>query len=265
MADEASKREEDRINRTLNNIGRRGAPRPVSWNVPQTAGLNTAGGVGSIGRHSNVSAIKSIQEQIREEERRQQALQAQQQQHQQQQQQPHHDQPQQTPTPQYTGGSVLGDVEDDAAKERRMKLEEERLERWMKRGDSRFDEISSRGRSISIDSASDHLRAASSAFSTSKLTDLAMKFQDQVYQASKALRAKKPDDVVKHSFQAAITAKAIAELLSDDQEILSFARALEAGIAPMRTSVDSGGDAQQYFAEVAGYLGQLFISTIGAI
>jgi len=265
MADEATKREEDRINRTLNNIGKR-TTRPVSWNVAATPGLN--GTVGSIGRNTNSAAIKTIQEQIREEERRQQALQQQQQQ---QQQPPQQGQQQQqvAPSRQYTPSPTLGEAEDDSEKDRKMRQEEERLERWMKKGDSRFDENRGgdpRKRAISMDSAADHMSAASTALSTtSKLTDLAVKFQDQVYQASKALRQKKSEDVVKYSFNAAITAKAIAETLEDDQEIFGNARALEAGVSTMRTSVDSGGDGQQCYAEVTGYLGQLFISTIGAI
>lgn len=273
MADDSSKREEDRINRTLNNIGRRG-PRPTSWNVAQAPSLS--GPVGSIGRNTNAAAVKSIQEQIREEERRQHALQAQ---HFSHSPQPFSPQPSSpspppqavpqsvSPTPAFNGGSALGDTEDD----RKMKLEEERLERWMKKGDSRFEEnrggFDPRQRSISVDSsfAADQVAAASDAFATTKLHGLAVKFQDQVYQASKALRHKKSEDVVKHSFNAAITAKAIAETLSDDEDIYSYARALEAGVSTMRTSVDSGGDGLQYYNEVAGYLGQLFISTIGVI
>jgi hypothetical protein len=98
MADEQTKREEDRINRTLNNIGKRSA-RPMSWNVTGIIKIQRLGmqivscywtlmhdkappanlhGVGSIGRNTNATAIKTIQEQIREEERKQQALNAQQ-------------------------------------------------------------------------------------------------------------------------------------------------------------------------------------------
>jgi len=260
MTDDFSKREEDRINRTLNNIGRRGA-RPVSWNVAQAPSLS--GPVGSIGRNTNAAAIKSIQENIREEERRQ-ALQG----HNSQPAQPQAQSQSHPQQPAQTSQSALGDVEDEAGKDRKMRLEEERLERWMKKGDSRFEENKvndPRKRSISIDSAAEHLNAASSAFSLTRTQELATKFQEQVYQASKALRIKKSDDVVKYSFNAAITAKAIAETLSDDTEIFSHARALEAGVSTMRTSVDSGGDGQQHYSEVSAYLGQLFICTIGAV
>jgi len=256
MADEQTKREEDRINRTLNNIGKRSA-RPMSWNV--TAPPANLHGVGSIGRNTNATAIKTIQEQIREEERKQQALNA---------QQAHASAQQATYAPHHTDSSFGGDhVEDESEKDRKLRLEEDRLERWMKKGDSRFEEnkVNPRNRSISVDSAADHLAAASTAFSNTKLTDLAVKFQDHVYQASKALRNKKSEDVVKHSFNAAITAKAIAETQSDDTEILGYARALEAGVNTMRTNVDSGGDGLQFYSELAGYLGQLFISTIGTI
>lgn len=63
--------------------------------------------MGSIGRNTNASAIKTIQDQIRDEERRQQALQAQQHQHQPPQPAQEHHQSAQEP-PHLYGGSVLG-------------------------------------------------------------------------------------------------------------------------------------------------------------
>jgi len=261
--DELSKREEDRINRTLNNVGRRG-PRPVSWNVPQTQSL--AGPLGSIGRKDGAAGLKTIQEQIREEERRQQA----------QAQQAQLDKAQHAPSPtpssqqtNFNGAAALGGVEDEAEKDRKMRVEEERLERWMRKGDTRFDENKSsdpRRRSISIDSYGfpEHLAAANTAATAgSKIAELAVKFQDQIYQASKAIRQKKTDEVVKHGFSVSITAKAIADNFSNDAEIFGHAKLLEEAVSLLRA--DSTIEANHNYDDVANSLGRIFISTIGLL
>jgi len=259
--DELTKREEERINRTLNNVGRRA--RPVSWNVPQ-AQLLAGGPLGSIGR-SQASTIKSLQEQIREDERKQTPSPS-----------PPSPSPSPSPSPtpqHYNGASQFTTLEEDTAeKDRKLKLEEERLERWMNKGDSRFSANASkletdniktteRKRAISIDSASEHLSAASAARAgLSGVNELVARLQDQLFLASKAYRQKKVDDVVKNSFNVALIAKSIAETLSNDAEILQHANILESTVASLRVS-----ESPEHLNEVAANLGLLFVHVLGVL
>lgn len=293
--DEASKKEEERLNRTLNNIGRRGAgapaSRPTTWHVSQPTGLKGGARGGSIGKNSGIAGLQALQDQIREEERRQEeekrlAQQAAQHVH------PGHPQyvappPQSgpSPPPQVSHSSSIGssvvqsnllgeELTPDAEKERKMRQEEERLERWMRKGGSRFETTDRTEKRRSVESIfnsstspepQQQYRSTPSPASSASLSSLSAKFQESIVQASKALRQRRSEDLVKQCFTTVTTAKAIAEALSDDSEISSFAKALEAGASLLRTNLDSGGDGQKHYQEISSYLGQLYISTIGAV
>lgn len=266
--EELSKREEDRINRTLSNIGKR-PTRPVSWNVPQNPVL-AGGPLGSIGRREAVG-VKFIQEQIREEERRQATV-SQAQQHPHLISPPHHPQQQQqyTQPPQqpYHSSEI---VEDDAEKERKLKVEEERLSRWMRKGDIRFEEnktgSDARARASSVDSFAfpvpDHSTAAVGI--NSKLASTTSKFQEQVHLAAKAIRQRKHDEVVMYSLSVTAIATTIASANSADAEILGHVRTLELAASTLRNTIDTGGDPENNYAEVATLLGLLTISAFGVL
>jgi len=253
--DESAKREEDRINRTLNNAGRRGA-RPVSWNVPSSNSQSNPGNKGD--------ALSKLQEQLKEDERKrqlQQLLQQEQQLHQQQLQQ-------QQSSEQNSNGHISSHLASDppkastpekefldADKDKRNRQEEERLERWLRKGGTRFE---------GSGATSPDFRHPARSPSPS-LSGLGIKFQDQIVHASKSLRLRKSDDLARWCFTAASTAKSIAELVSEEGDILNYVKALEGGASSLRANLDSGGDGTQFFYEISGYLGQLYIATIGAV
>jgi hypothetical protein len=138
----------------------------------------------------------------------------------------------------------------DQEKDKKAKLEEERLERWMRKGGTRVDGTTS---------------PDPRSFSPSPNPSATLpRFQDGITSASRALRSKKSEDVAKWSLAAATYGRSIGEALNDD-EIRSFSRALESAIVGLRTSLDDGGDGFEHYHEVSTVLGQLYVSVIGAL
>jgi len=286
MADDSLKREEERINRALNNIGRRGSlttSRPGSWTngAPQSPSLSS-----SPSSH-NRDALRALQEQIKEEDRKnQQAAQA----AHQQQAETHHPAAQQGNghTNNVTTSGELRLQSVSAAKEMydekdKKSREEERIERIMRRGPT----IDDRDRRRSFDGAISpgpesrpyrsqqplsprSVENSMAAFArrgtpSPNPSALGPKFQEQILNAAKALRQKRSEELVKWSFAVAATARSIAEGLMDGTDILGYSRALEAGANSLRSNLDSGGDGSQYFYEISGYLGQIYIATIAVV
>jgi len=272
--DESLKREEERIARTLSNAGRRGSlttNRPGSWHVP------TSGGAYSPSREG----LRALQEQIKEDERKQ----------------PNGNanargrspspslspsptpsispapsiSPSPSPTPPTNAFTTSGELrvqsvfgDDKDAKDKKNRQEEERLERIMQRRGT-FEE---RDRRRSLDGLATATPPPDNAVLLRRSTpspnpaSLGPKFQEQIICAAKALRQKKAEELVRWSFAVAATARSIAEGVLEGIDILNYSRALEAGANSLRTNLDGGGDGSQYFYEIAGYLGQIYIVTI---
>jgi len=153
----------------------------------------------------------------------------------------------------------------DTDKDKKMRLEEDRLERWMRKGGSRFDDLHDRRRSLDGATSPDIGAILATRSPSPSLSGLGIKFQDHIIHTAKAIRHRKAEDLAKWSLTAANTAKAIAELVPEDADIFGYVKAVEAGASSLRANLDSGGDGSQFFYELSGYLGQLYIATIGAV
>lgn len=263
--DEALKREEERISRTLFNAGRRASLTPSKTNTWTVSGASSP----SLG---NRDGLKVLQEQIKEDDRKQQNGNG-------------YPLPSRSPSPgpipspssipspsptpntitasaEIRAQSIFGDADKDT-KDKKNRQEEDRLERIMRRGT-----FEDRDRRRSIDGNVNPEMAAALArrgTPSPNSASLGPRFQEQITSAAKALRNKKPEELVKLSFAVAATAKYIAEGVLEGIDILNYSRALEAGANSLRTNLDAGGDGSQYFYEISGYLGQIYIATIAVL
>jgi len=260
--DEALKREEERISRTLLNAGRR-----ASFTPTKTANTWTVSGTSSP-TLGNREGLKALQEQIKEEDRKQQNANG-------------YPLPNRSPSPGLISSpspsptpstaaasseirapqSLFGDSDKDT-KDKKNRQEEDRLERIMRRGN-----LEERDRRRSVDGVNPEMAAALARRGTPSpnSASLGPRFQEQVVSAAKALRSKKAEELVKLSYAVAATAKYIAEGVVEGTDILNYSKALEAGANSLRTNLDAGGDGSQYLYEMSGYLGQIYIATIAVI
>jgi len=89
-----------------------------------------------------------------------------------------------------------------------------------------------------------------------------LKFSSNITLAAKALKQENSDALVTACFSVVVSAKLLAELVRDETEITSWAKALEGTTNMLRTMIDSGRSGREHYNEIANSLGQLYLTVV---
>lgn len=278
---EAEKREQERLLRTMNKVGTRPkstsfAPQTqsqrASWNVNVTPGIRANHGAtgGSIGRKNDqAEQIRALRDQILQEEARQQ---------------------QEATTPRGSvepsprenyiprSASIEDQAELSAAGAFNESREMARINRWT-RGTGADKSVPSGGGAaggvyekpipavlMRAGQIEESLKEEATSVPTMKeneqYTQGLVKFTNSVTIASKAIRQQSGDALAKSCYAAVTLAKTLAGLAGDDEQILSWARALEGTTNMLRGRVDSGSTGHEFYSEISNSLGQLYLAVV---
>lgn len=292
---DAEKREQDRLLRTMNKAGSRPksasfAPQPnrASWNVNLNPGVrynHAAAGGSSIGRKNDqAEAIRALRDQILLEEAKQESttprggVEA-----------PSPRDPPTTHSPTHAprehiprSESLEDQAELSAAGAFNESREMARINRWT-RGSST--DKSGGGGGVSggasvggvyekpipavlmragaiEDSLKEETAAAPSMRENEEYTQGVSKFTLSVTIAAKAVRAQNGEALAKSCYAAVTLAKTLASLAKDDEQISSWARALEGTTNMLRGRVDSGSTGHEFYSEISNALGHLYLAVV---
>jgi len=275
--EDTEKREQERLLRTMNKVGFRGrsasnapgaaaAARPVSWNVNITG--RAAGG--SLKKNEQAEALRALQEQIKQEEKNAVAagttveVKA---------------SSEPSPRPE---ASLEDQAELNAISAFNEQRELERISKWTKTRGA----LSSKSEATYGAKESSHERPIPAVLMRQFAIEDALKEENNKEESSPALRESQESnqEIVKLTASITITAKALrqsngevlargchsvvlgakklAGLASDDEYLLSWARALEGTSNMLRGRLDGGGDGHEYFNEISNQLGQLYLSAV---
>jgi len=265
-AEENESREEQRLMKTMNKTGSigRGAvggkSRPTSWSVNATGAPAAA----PAKKNEQAQALRELQAQIEKEEAAAKAAAAPEVVNRQ---------------PQASDAATPWDPNAAETHSGRIKAEEERLNRWMKKTGAKieYDDSASAAATtvvppVSVLSAS----AGSSQQSTpaasprgepehvphQAVVSVLHKFQELVTVAARHIRANNAPALVPELFAIVVIAKQVGEQLPEDSEVISYARALQGAANSLRTKTDSGIKNVVNKTEISDALGNLYLHLV---
>jgi len=80
--------------------------------------------------------------------------------------------------------------------------------------------------------------------------------------AAKALRQRNSEALVKASISVVVSAKTLAALVGEDPDVTSWAKILEAATSQLRARIDSGGDGHEFYNQISDALAHLYLSVV---
>jgi len=164
----------------------------------------------------------------------------------------------------------------------RIKAEEDRLNRWMKKTGQKidYDESDATQDGASISASPSVLSAGSSQQSTPSVSPRIKdaepehvanptvvaslpKFQELVTSAARHIHRDNATGLVSDLFALVTLAKHIADHLPEDSSVISYARALQGAANLLRTKTDSGNRTVANKTEISDALGNLYLNVLG--
>jgi len=261
--DDAEKREQERLMRTMNKVGARGrnssSARPVSWNVNITGRAAT----GSLKKNEQAEALRLLQDQIKFEEVTGSSA------------EPPLVSPTAKPvTPDESPRAPEEAADPNAFHERR---ELDRIAKWTKGLGADEGPAKKAPSSVerptpavllrqfaveeSIKAEETHGGGGGHAHHAEYVQGVTALHTD-ITLAAKALRQQNGEALARSCIAVVLKTKTLAGLVDDDTQILGWAKALEGTANMLRTRLDSGGDGHEYLNELQSSLGQLYISVL---